>query len=141
MGPWHHGQEIGDGSSLGEIRFDSDTGLYFRRRILLPFLDHFLKDSGPALTTAPVIAFETGANEWRRLDAWPPKSVISKPLYLNAGLKVSFDPPQAGSAAWEEYVSDPMKPVTYRPRPNHAIQDSAGSWSRWLVDDQRDVAS
>ncbi len=141
MGPWHHGQEIGDGSHLGEINFDSDTGLYFRRRILLPFLDHFLKDGAPALTTAPVTAFETGSNEWRRLDAWPPKSVISKPLYLHAGLKVSFDPPKAGTAAWEEYVADPMKPVTYPARPNHAMQDSAGSWSRWLVDDQRDVAS
>jgi uncharacterized protein len=32
MGPWHHGQEIEDGSSLGAIRFGSDTGLYFRQR-------------------------------------------------------------------------------------------------------------
>ena len=47
MGPWHHGQEIGDGSRLGEIKFDSDTGLYFRAGILLPFLDHFLKDGAP----------------------------------------------------------------------------------------------
>ena len=139
MGPWHHGQEIGDGSKLGEIKFDSDTGLYFRRKILLPFLNHFLKDGAPPMNTAPVTAFETGTNEWRRLDNWP-AAPASKPLYLNAGLKVSFNAPKAGDPASEEYVSDPMKPVTFRPRPNHPIQDSTGSWARWLVDDQREAS-
>ena len=47
MGPWHHGQEIGDGSSLGAIKFGSDTALYFRQEILRPFLDHYLKDDAP----------------------------------------------------------------------------------------------
>ena len=32
MGPWHHGQEIDDGSTLGALKFDSDTGLYFRAK-------------------------------------------------------------------------------------------------------------
>ena len=32
MGPWHHGQEIGDGSTLGALKFDSDTALYFRQQ-------------------------------------------------------------------------------------------------------------
>src|SRR6266550_4332647 len=41
MGPWHHGQEIGDGSTLGALKFDTDTGLYFRQNILRPFLDHY----------------------------------------------------------------------------------------------------
>ena len=62
MGPWYHGQEIGDASSLGAIRFDSDTALYFRRQILRPFLDHYLKDDAPASDVAPVTAFETGTN-------------------------------------------------------------------------------
>ena len=142
MGPWHHGQEIREGSNLGEIKFDSDTGLYFRRKILLPFLNHFLKDGAPPMSIAPVTAFETGSNEWRRLDSWPPNpAAASKPLYLNAGLKVSFNPPKPGDAASEDYVSDPAKPVTFRSRPNHPIQDSTGSWARWLVDDQRDAAS
>src|ERR1051326_8083929 len=44
MGPWHHGQEIGDGSKLGAIKFNSDTGLYFREKILGPFLARYLKD-------------------------------------------------------------------------------------------------
>src|SRR5574341_1216409 len=44
LGPWHHGQEIQDGSSLGALKFNSDTALYFRREILAPFLAHYLKD-------------------------------------------------------------------------------------------------
>src|SRR5690349_8941258 len=71
LGPWYHGQEIGDGSTLGALNFHSDTALYFRQHILRPFLDHFLKDETPAMDVAPVTAFETGTNEWRRLDAWP----------------------------------------------------------------------
>ena len=47
MGPWYHGQEIDDGSTLGALRFDSDTALYFRREILRPFLDQYLKDGAP----------------------------------------------------------------------------------------------
>ena len=60
MGPWYHGQEIGDGSALGALRFDSDTALYFRQEILRPFLDQYLKDGAPKADVAPVTAFETG---------------------------------------------------------------------------------
>src|SRR6202163_3034508 len=62
MGPWHHGQEIEDGSSLGAIKFGSDTSLYFQREILRPFLDRYLKDSAAQREVAPVTAFETGTN-------------------------------------------------------------------------------
>src|SRR3990170_2812518 len=66
MGPWHHGQEIREGSSLGAIKFNSDTALYFRQEILRPFLDRYLKDGAPKANVAPVVAFETGTNTWRR---------------------------------------------------------------------------
>src|SRR5476649_1119964 len=69
IGPWHHGQEIEDGSSLGPLKFNSDTALYFRREILRPFLDHYLKDDAPKSDVPPVVAFETGTNVWRRLPA------------------------------------------------------------------------
>src|SRR5581483_11208379 len=61
IGPWYHGQEIGDGSSLGELKFGSDTGLYFRQHILRPFLDHYLKDDAPKADLTTVSAFETGS--------------------------------------------------------------------------------
>ena len=71
MGPWHHGQEILDGSTLGALKFNSDTALYFRREILRPFLDQYLKDGAPKADIPHVAAFETGISTWRRLPAWP----------------------------------------------------------------------
>ena len=140
MGPWHHGQEINEADSLGALKFGSDTGLYFRRHILRPFLDHFLKDGAPAMNIAPVTAFETGTNEWRRLDRWP-TSPQTKPLYLNAGLKASFAAPKAGDVATEDYISDPAKPVPFRARPIQPTGYTGSlSWSRWLVDDQREAS-
>jgi predicted acyl esterase len=66
MGPWHHGQEIADGSTLGALKFGADTALQFRREILAPFLAQYLKDGAPRADVAPVTAFETGTNTWRR---------------------------------------------------------------------------
>src|SRR5436190_24323466 len=53
MGPWSHGQEIHEGSSLGAIKFGSDTALYFRQQILAPFLAHYLKDNAPKVDVPP----------------------------------------------------------------------------------------
>src|SRR6266545_3082561 len=146
LGPWHHGQEIRDGSSLGALKFDSDTALYFRREILRPFLDQYLKDGAPKADVSPVSAFETGTNTWRRLNAWPSGctsgcTVRPTPLYLNAGLKVSFNAPRTGDAAFDEYVSDPAKPVPFHERPiPPASYDSGKSWREWLVTDQREAS-
>ncbi len=146
MGPWYHGQLIREGSALGAIKFGSDASLYFRRQILRPFLDHFLKDDAPKMDVAPVTAFETGTNTWRRLPAWPAGcasgcTVTPTPLYLGAGLKAGFTAPAPGDAPFDEYVSDPAKPVTYRARPNRPVSASDSTWRQWLVDDQRDVSS
>ena len=71
----------------GALRFGSDTALHFRREILRPFLDQYLKDGAPEADVAPVTAFETGTNTWRRLPAWPAGcasgcTVRPTPLYL-----------------------------------------------------------
>ena len=139
MGPWHHGQEIREGSELGAIKFSSDTSLTFRQDILRPFLDHYLKDA-PKADIAPVMAFETGTNKWLRLPSWPagcPSSctIHPTPFYLRAGSRASFDAPKSGDEAYAEYISDPAKPVPYRARPI-----DGASWSRWLVDDQREAS-
>jgi putative CocE/NonD family hydrolase len=150
IGPWHHGQEIGDGSTLGALKFNSDTGLYFRREILRPFLDHYLKGDAPKSNVAPVTAFETGTNMWRRYSAWPAPAngcdgctVQPTPLYLAAGLKLSFNAPKAGDAAFDEYVSDPAKPVPFRARPIRPVGydiDKGLTWPLWLADDQREAS-
>ena len=140
LGPWHHGQAIRDGSMLGAIKFNSDTALTFRQEILRPFLDRYLKDGAPPADVPPVAAFETGTNTWRRLQSWPAGcaggcSVRPTPLYLQPGLKLGFAAPAASETGFAEYVSDPAKPVPYRARPIDAT-----SWSRWLVDDQREAS-
>jgi putative CocE/NonD family hydrolase len=146
LGPWNHGQEIGDGSTLGPLKFGSDTALYFRREILRPFLDQYLKDGTPKADVPPVLAFETGTNVWRRLPAWPAGdagggTVSSTPLYLNAGLKLSFAAPKPGDATFDEYVSDPAKPVPYRARPIQPVGYGDGmTWPQWLLDDQREAS-
>jgi putative CocE/NonD family hydrolase len=146
MGPWHHGQEILDGSTLGALRFNSDTGLYFRQKILRPFLARYLKDNSQVADVAAVNAFETGTNEWQQLASWPAGcstgcTVTPKPLYFRTDLKMSFEAPHASDTAWDEYISDPAKPVPFRARPIQPVGYGTGyTWSEWLVDDQREAS-
>ena len=65
-------------------------------RSCAPFLDQYLKDGAPKADIAPVTAFETGTNKWRRLPAWPAGcasgcTVKPTPLYLGAGRRLGFD--------------------------------------------------
>ena len=146
MGPWHHGQEIAEGSSLGAIKFHSDTALYFRQQVLRPFLDHYLKDDAPVSGVAPVTAFETGTNTWLRLPAWPAGCsgacrIEPTPFYLQAQGRAGFSAPKTEQAAFDEYLSDPAKPVPFRSRPSQPVgYDNGLTWPFWLVDDQREAS-
>jgi len=135
MGPWYHGQwSQGDGDSLGNVRFGGKTSVFYREQIEFPFFCHYLKDKDPhGLPEATM--FETGSNEWKKFDVWPPKNVTRKALYFQAGGKLSFDPPAAGVAAFDEYVSDPTKPVPY------ISGQATGMTREHMVDDQRFASS
>jgi uncharacterized protein len=145
LGPWFHHQERLDGSHLGPLQFGADTAQYFRRNLLAPFLDHFLKDEAPPLDMAPVTAFETGTNRWLSLPSWPAGCKegclpTHDKLYLEPGGALDFSAPTA--SGFEAYVSDPAKPVPYLPRPIHiGGEDGEESWQTWLVSDQREAAS
>ena len=147
LGPWHHGGEIEDGSFLGALHFGSNTSSTFQRDVLLPFLDHYLKDSAPSADVAPVTAFETGTNAWRRLDAWPSGcasgcTVRPTPLYLQGDAKLAFAPPAAAGASFDEFVSDPARPVPFRVRPTRSTgYDTRDRWADWLADDQRQMST
>jgi putative CocE/NonD family hydrolase len=146
MGPWRHSGVNYDGTSLGPLKWDGDTSLQFRRDVLKPFFDQYLKDGAPKADTPPVFIYNTGENHWDRLKFWPLAcdsgcAVKSKPLYLTAGFGLSFTAPAErdpkSPTAYDEYVSDPSKPVPYVPRPvSFADRDV---WKRWLVTDQRAV--
>jgi putative CocE/NonD family hydrolase len=139
LGPWHHGEESGAAITLGPLDWGSDTGKWFRQNLLLPFLNEHLK-GGPHADIARVTAFEVGPNRWERLSDWPPACARGcaagvTPLYLTQGKGLSFDRP--AGFAYDSYVSDPAKPVTYRARPNISPWAPGSTWRYWLEDDQR----
>ena len=142
MGPWRHSQVNGDGYSLGPLLWDGDTTLQFRRDVLLPFFNQYLLENAPKADTPPVLIYNTGENHWDRFKAWPlscdqgcPNK--SRPLYLTANGGLSFDSPDATTPKFDEYVSDPSRPVPYRTRP--VVSTDGDAWRHWLVDDQRFV--
>ncbi len=145
LGPWNHGQSTREGRELGMLRFAGDTSLWFRRNVMQPFLDHYLRDA-PDPRLPRVLAYETGADVWHRYDAWPRACLAGCPqpsrlLYLLAGGRLGFEAPATTTPSFDEYVSDPAKPVPYRERPTLLGGDPDSTWGRWLADDQRFAAS
>jgi len=135
MGPWFHGGwSRGDGDHLGNVNFNAKTSEFYRQNIELPFLNHFLK--GATNYNLPkAYVFETGTAQWRRYDSWPPRNARPQSLYFQAGGKLSFQSPGQASSEFDEYVSDPAKPVPYIP--NIAM----GMTREHMIDDQRFAAS
>jgi putative CocE/NonD family hydrolase len=141
MGPWRHSQVNYDGYNLGPLRWDGNTTLQFRRDVLLRFFNQHLVENAPKADTPPVFIYNTGENHWDRFSSWPlscGSGCLNRPrsLYLAAEGKLSFEPFEDGSS-YDEYVSDPSKPVPYLPRPVYAEDED--SWRTWLVKDQRFV--
>jgi putative CocE/NonD family hydrolase len=116
------------------VNFAAKTGEFYRQHIELPFLKQFLKDDHN-VDLPEAYMFETGTNQWRRYDAWPPKAAREKSLYFHPQGKLSFDAPKEAAGAFDEYVSDPAKPVPYIP--NIAV----GMSQQHMVDDQRFASS
>jgi putative CocE/NonD family hydrolase len=146
MGPWRHSGVNYDGSTLGPLKWNGDTALQFRRDVLKPFFDQYLKDGAPKADTPPVFIYNTGENHWDRFRSWPLAcdtgcATKSKPLYFADGFGLSFTAPAAagtnGAPHFDEYVSDPAKPVPYVPRPARFADGDI--WRRWLLLDQRFV--
>ncbi|MGV7211410.1 CocE/NonD family hydrolase [Oxalobacteraceae bacterium A2-2] len=134
MGPWSHGAwNRADGKSLGHVKFDTKTGDYFRTNILFPFFEQHLKGAANK-GASEVYAFETGTNAWRTLPAWPPKQAQARTLYFGANGTLGWKQP-SGGAAFDEYVSDPRKPVPYTAYPVTGVP------KEYMVGDQRFAAS
>jgi len=135
VGPWvHGGWSLLGGSRLGRVSFSANTGDFYRKKILFPFFEQYLKGNGDAKLPKAYV-FETGTNIWRRYADWPPKNIERKILYFHPQGVLSFDPPDDPSPAFDEYVSDPNKPV---PFVNYVAQDVP---REYMVSDQRFAAS
>ncbi|MEK6325293.1 MAG: CocE/NonD family hydrolase [Acidobacteriota bacterium] len=135
MGPWCHGcWGRGDGDKLANLNFNVKTAAFFREQIQFPFFMHYLKDKPVDVPEAWM--FLTGLNEWRKLDAWPPKGLQPKTLYFHAGGRLSADAPKEdGGSAFDEYISDPNKPVPY------VGYVAEGMTRDYMTEDQRFAAS
>ena len=137
MGPWSHGGwSRGDGQSLGPISFNAKTADFFRESIELPFFEFYLKGKGP-LKHPKAWVFQTGANQWRQFAAWPPREARPKAIFLRAGGRLAFDPPADADreACYDEYVSDPAKPVPF------LNKIAIGMSPEYMVEDQRFAAT
>jgi uncharacterized protein len=134
VGPWlHGGWARGDGSSLGKIDFGSKTAEHYRTAIELPFFNFYLKDKG-RLNLGEAIVFETGGNKWHTYPQWPPKGARARNIYLQANGALSFDAPSVRSEdAFDDYVSDPAKPVPY------TAEITTTEGHLFMVEDQRFV--
>ena len=132
VGPWRHGGWAAEsGASLGDIRFGGKTSEYYRKQIEFPFFRYHLKDLGSP-PAAEAIVFETGANQWRSYDHWPPRAAQEQKLYLHAGGRLAFSPPSGdASEARDTFRSDPDKPVPF----SAEIRNTQGH--TWMVEDQR----
>jgi uncharacterized protein len=139
-GPWNHGGWAGGpGDRLGDISFDSATGLYFRKNIQARWFAWYLKGRGNG-DFAKAITFQTGSNVWKTYDHWPPRQAKLKNLYFRENGKLSFDKPgTGGKEAYDSYLSDPAHPVPYRIRPIEETYGPGSRWYTWLTEDQRFV--
>ncbi|PYV17669.1 MAG: X-Pro dipeptidyl-peptidase [Acidobacteria bacterium] len=132
IGPWLHGGWASmPGDSLGEVRFGSKTGEYYREKVELPFFNLYLKDRED--TRLPeALVFETGANQWRSFDAWPPRQAEPREIYFHPGGRLAFGPPPGGPAdAAESFTSDPARPVPF------SAETRTTQGHLWMVEDQR----
>ena len=137
MGPWYHSQIGGRGDALGPLKWSGDTTAYFRREVLLPFFDTYLRDRTPARPIAPVTIYNPAEDHWDRFATWPGvKADALTPLYLQSGGGLSRDLRVGGA---DRYISDPAKPVPFEPLP--VRMGDHPTWSTWLVRDQRFVST
>jgi putative CocE/NonD family hydrolase len=132
MGPWNHGGFArGDGDRLGNVNFGSKTAAYYRERIELPFFLYYLKGRGDGKFPKAYL-FQTGLNQWRKFDTWPPAEAKEASIYLDSQGTLSFKQP--AQTAFDEYLADPNKPVPYVNSLNTRVLNT------YMTEDQRFAA-
>jgi putative CocE/NonD family hydrolase len=139
LGPWNHGQWGAlKADSLGKISFDSNTAAWFHE-LQKKWFDYWLKGEGDGKFNE-AYCFQTGTNQWKTYNKWPPKNAEFKKLYTCADNTVSFIKPY-GARGSVSYISDPAKPVPYRKLPIEATYGFGSRWYSWHVEDQRFVST
>lgn len=133
MGPWTHGAwASGEWSRFGTYNFGTNTSKYFQDSLEVKFFNFYLKDKGN-FNAAEATVFETGTNQWKNYNVWPPKEVTPMNFYFNPNEKLSFTTHNSSFTThnFSEYISDPKKPVPY----TNGIYRRRNN--EYLVEDQR----
>jgi uncharacterized protein len=140
LGPWSHGQwERNIADSLGKINFESNTNAWFQT-LQKQWFDYWLKGIGDG-KFMKANCFQTGTNQWKTYETWPPKTAVVKKLYALADHSASFTKPTTSSGGSVSFISDPAKPVPYRAQPIEQTYGPGSHWNSWQVEDQRFVSS
>ncbi len=112
MGPWvHGGWQRTSGEKVGDSEFGFKTSETYQK-MELAFFKHHLK-GGPDPRLPEAMIFETGANRWRNFESWPPKGVQKQTYYMREGQKLEPKRDDRSETQFDEYVSDPARPVPY----------------------------
>ena len=147
LGPWNHGQGRREGRGIGVMQFEGDTAGWFRRTVMQPFLDHYLKDA-PQPDTPRVLAYETGADVSGTATTTGRGSCESgcaakpKNLYLRAEGQLGFDASGGGEAGFRRIPLRSRRSLCRTGTARRCNSDATEStWGEWLMDDQRQAAS
>ncbi|MEL6813114.1 MAG: CocE/NonD family hydrolase, partial [Bacteroidota bacterium] len=98
--------------AIGNVYFGNDLSKNYQSDIETKFFDHFLKGEGDGDTGLPeAYMFDTGTREWKSYSEWPPKQTEKKTFWLQKDQRLN--PMAEKSYTYEEFVSDPKKPVPY----------------------------
>lgn len=133
MGPWSHGGwSRTDGDFLGDIHFGDKQSQFYNQNIVTPFFAHHLK-GGESPDLPEAYMFETGTNQWRTFDTWPPEDLRYRNLYFKKKGDLSYRPPRATEFGADGFDSDPWDPVPFS-------QDEPIKMTKeYMVEDQRFV--
>jgi uncharacterized protein len=110
MGPWTHGAWArSNWDKYAGQTFGQNTSKYFQDSVETPFFNYYLKDEG-TFNSSEALMFETGSNQWKKYNTWPPAEAKSTVFFL--GPKNSLAK-KANGKAYAQYDSDPANPVPY----------------------------
>ncbi|MET0310074.1 MAG: CocE/NonD family hydrolase [Sphingomonas sp.] len=135
-GPWAHGTWHTPANALGRIPFGVDSGTQFMEQVEAPFFAYWLHGKGTQPNYA-LKSFQSGSWQWKTYAKYPLPEAKATSLYLRANGTLSFDAPASGEAC-RDYVSDPARPVPFRPHPMSATY-ATPDWRWWEAEDQRFV--
>jgi hypothetical protein len=136
LGPWRHGSWGSSQRHLGNLDYGEPIGKEFRAQIEARFFAHYLKGQS-GFDLEDTASFQTGSNQWKRYERFPPKESQPTSLHLLGDGKLSWNDSQI--QAKTTYVSDPANPVPYRHRPIQPTYSDGSQWFNWMTEDQRFV--